>query len=105
MPDRQKAVTVKLYPEEIEALEVVAKLAGWEGKSTALREFMKIWIEAAVVVLEKKSATKGTWTMIKSVQRIQRQMRELEKNAEDHKNNTLLHHDIGTLKEVLTNFA
>lgn len=105
MPDRQKAVSVKLYPEEIEALEVVAKLAGWEGKSTALREFMKIWIEAAVVVIEKKSATQGTWTMIKSVQRIQKQMRQLEKNAEASKNDLLHKHDLGTLKEVLTNFA
>ena len=105
MPDRQKAVSVKLYPEEIQALEVVARLAGWEGKSTALREFMKIWIEAAVVVIEKKSATQGTWTMIKSVQRIQKQMRQLEKNAEASKSDLLHKHDLGTLKEVLTNFA
>ena len=101
MPDRQKSITVKLYPEEIEALEVVAKLAGWNGKSTALREFMKIWIEAAVVTIEKKSATKGTWQMIKSVQRIQHQMRELERNTEPDKLDLLHEHDLSVLKQAL----
>lgn len=101
MPDRQKSITVKLYPEEIEALEVVAKLAGWNGKSTALREFMKIWIEAAVVTIEKKSATKGTWQMIKSVQRIQQQMRELERNTEADKLDLLHEHDLSVLKQAL----
>lgn len=97
----QKSVTVKLYPEEIEALEVVAKLAGWNGKSSALREFMKIWIEAAVVVLDTKSPTKGTWQMIKSVQRIQKQMREIEVNAERAKGDLLHEHDVKVLREVL----
>lgn len=97
----QKSVTVKLYPEEIEALEVVAKLAGWNGKSSALREFMKIWIEAAVVVLDTKSATRGTWQMIKSVQRIQKQMRAIEVNAEKSKGDLLHDHDVGVLREVL----
>ena len=97
----QKSVTVKLYPEEIEALEVVAKLAGWNGKSSALREFMKIWIEAAVVVLDTKSATRGTWQMIKYVQRIQKQMRAIEVNAEKSKGDLLHDHDVGVLREVL----
>jgi hypothetical protein len=102
MADRQKSITVKLYPEEIEALDVVAKLAGWNHRSTALREFMKIWIEAAVVTIEKKSATKGTWQMIKSVQRIQQQMRELERGTEESEKGNLLHnHDVETLKEAL----
>jgi hypothetical protein len=101
MPDRQKSITVKLYPEEIQALEVVAKLAGWNGKSTALREFMKIWIEAAVVTIEKKSVTKGTWQMIKSVQRIQEQMREIERNTEAHKGDLLHEHDLSVLKQAL----
>ena len=98
----QKTVSVKLYRKEIEALEVIAKLAGWDGKSTALREFMKIWIEAAVVAIETDSATKGTWQMIKSIQRIQQQMRAIEKNMAKSKKENLLHeNDITTLKEVL----
>jgi hypothetical protein len=101
MPN-QRNVSVKLYYQEIEALEIVAKLAGWDGKSTALREFMKIWIEAAVVVIETGSATKGTWQMVKSVQRIQKQMRALEKNTERDKQENLLHQDnIQKLKAVL----
>jgi hypothetical protein len=99
---KQKSITVKLYPKEIEALEVVAKLAGWDGKSTALREFMKIWIEAAVVAIESKSATKGTWQMIKSVQRIQHQMRTIETKAEQSAQENVLHqHDLTLLKEAL----
>ena len=102
MAGNQKTVSVKLYPKEIEALEVIAKLAGWDGKSTALREFMKIWIEAAVVAIETDSATKGTWQMIKSIQRIQQQMRTIEKNLKKSKEENLLHqNDISTLKEVL----
>ena len=102
MAGNQKTVSVKLYPKEIEALEVIAKLAGWDGKSTALREFMKIWIEAAVVAIETDSATKGTWQMIKSIQRIQQQMRAIEKNMAKSKKENLLHeNDIATLKEVL----
>lgn len=95
-------VGVKMYPKEIEALEVIAKLAGWEYKSTALREFMKIWIEAAVIVLETKSPTKGTWQMIKSVQRIQKQMRTIEQEAERSSKENLLHqNEIEVLKEAL----
>ena len=102
MARQQKVVSVKLYPKEIEALEVVAKLAGWDGKSTALREFMKIWIEAAVVAIDSKSATKGTWQMVKSVQRIQHQMRQIEKKAEQSAKENMLHeHDLQVLKEAL----
>jgi hypothetical protein len=99
---KQIVVPVKLYPKERDALDVVAKLAGWNHRSTALREFMKIWIEAAVVTIEKKSATKGTWQMIKSVQRIQQQMRELERGTEESEKGNLLHdQDVEILKEAL----
>jgi hypothetical protein len=99
---KQKVVGVKMYPKEIEALDVIAKLAGWDHRSTALREFMKIWIECAVVTLEKKSVTQGTWQMIKSIQRVQHQIRELEKNGKQSEQDNLLHdHDIETLKEAL----
>lgn len=99
---KQKLVGVKMYPKEIEALDIISKLAGWEHRSTALREFMKIWIEAAVVAIESKSATKGTWQMIKSVQRIQHQMREIEKQTElSAKENLLYQQDLETLKQAL----
>ena len=99
---QQKMVGVKMYPKEIEALEVIAKLAGWDHKSTALREFMKIWIEGAVVVMDSGSATKGTWQMIKSVQRIQEQMRTIEQNAKASARDNMLHdHDVEVLKEAL----
>ena len=98
---KQKVVAVKLYPKEIEALDVISKLAGWDHRSTALREFMKIWLEAAVVAIETRSATKGTWQMIKSVQRIQNQMRAIEKNTEASKRDLLHEHDLGVIKEAL----
>tara|TARA_B100002019_G_C21026478_1_gene477430 strand:+ start:403 stop:729 length:327 start_codon:yes stop_codon:yes gene_type:complete len=99
---KQKVVPVKLYPKEIEALDVLSKLAGWDHRSTALREFMKIWIEAAVVTIDSNSATKGTWQMIKSVQRIQQQMRVLQKKAEESERDNMLHdHDLEVLKEAL----
>lgn len=102
MPKGQKSVTVKLYQEEIEALEVVAKLAGWDNKSTALREFMKIWIEAAVVAIETKSATRGTMKMIGSVQRIQQQMRVIEKKTSESRTGSILHqHDLDIMKGAL----
>ena len=98
----QKIVAVKMYPKEIEALDVVAKLAGWDHRSTALREFMKIWIEAAVVTIDSNSATKGTWQMIKSVQRIQHQMRVIQKKAEESERDNMLHeHDLEVMKEAL----
>ena len=83
MPQRgfQKTVTVKLYPEEIQALEVIAKLAGWDGKSTALREFMKIWIETAVIAIESKSTAKGSLQMLKSMIRINKQIDTIQKKA------------------------
>ena len=99
---KQIVVPVKLYPKERDALDVVAKLAGWDHRSTALREFMNIWSEAAVVAIDSKSATKGTWQMIKSVQRIQHQMREIEKKAEQSAKENVLHeHDLEILKEAL----
>lgn len=99
---KQKVVPVKLYPKQIEALDVIAGLAGWDHRSTALREFMKIWIEAAVVTIDSDSATKGTWQMIKSVQRIQSQMRVMQKKAKESKRDNMLHeHDLEVLKEAL----
>ena len=99
---KQKLVGVKMYPKEIEALDIISKLAGWDHRSTALREFMKIWIEAAVVAIDSKSATKGTWQMIKSVQRIQHQMRTIETKAEQSAQENVLHqHDLTLLKEAL----
>ena len=99
---KQKVVGVKMYPKEIEALDIISKMAGWDHRSTALREFMKIWIEAAVVTIDSNSATKGTWQMIKSVQRIQQQMRVLQKKAKESARDNMLHeHDLEVLKEAL----
>jgi hypothetical protein len=99
---KQIVVPVKLYPKERDALDVVAKLAGWDHRSTALREFMKIWIEAAVVTIDSNSATKGTWQMIKSVQRIQQQMRVIQKKTKESEVDNMLHdHDVEVLKEAL----
>ena len=97
----QKSVTCKMYPEEIEALEIVTKLAGWSGKSEALREFSKIWIEAAVVTLDTKSATRGTWQIVKSMQRLQEQMRQIEKNAKKEDTNLLREHDLEVLRKAI----
>lgn len=98
----QRPVSVKLYPEEIQALEVIAKLAGWDGKSTALREFMKIWVECAVIAIENKSVTKGSLQMLKSMIRINKQMDAIIKNSKDSKDSNLLHeHDLQILKGCL----
>ena len=102
MAGNQRNVSVKLYPQEIEALEVIAKLAGWDGKSTALREFMKIWVECAVVAIEKESATKSYMKLLKEMIRIHNQMETIQKNAKKSKEQNMLHdHDLGVLKEAL----
>tara|TARA_B100000035_G_C20848649_1_gene486422 strand:+ start:106 stop:414 length:309 start_codon:yes stop_codon:yes gene_type:complete len=77
----QKSVTVKLYPHEAKALEVLADLAGLDGKSGALREFMKSYIEAALVTIETRSPTRGTIKHIKNMQRFQQTMRSIQKNT------------------------
>ena len=100
MPN-QRNVSVKLYYKEIEALEVIAKLAGWDGKSTALREFMKIWIEAAVVTIDSNSATRGTLQIMKSMQRLQSQMRTIQKKTKEAETDLLREHDIQVLREAL----
>lgn len=100
---KQKMVGVKMYPMEIEATDIIARLTGWEHRSTALREFSKIWIEAALVTIDSGSATKGTWQMIKSVQRVHEQMRTIEKNMKASARDNMLHdHDIEVLREALT---
>lgn len=98
----QKNVTVRLYPEEIQALEVIAKLAGWDGKSTALREFMKIWVECAVIAIEKKSTAKSSMQMLKSMIRINKQLDTIAKKAKESKESNMLHeHDLELLKGCL----
>ena len=98
----QRPVSVKLYPEEIEALEVIAKLAGWDGKSTALREFMKIWVEVAIVTIEKDSSFKGTAHMLKSMIRLNKQIKTIQdKSKESKETNTLHEHDLAILKDSL----
>lgn len=102
MPRLQRPVSVKLYPEEIEALEVIAKLAGWDGKSTALREFMKIWVECAVIAIENESAPKGSFHMLKSMMRINKQIDTIQKKAKESKDTNMLHeHDLSVLKGCL----
>ena len=104
MPQRgfQKTVTVKLYPEEIQALEVIAKLAGLNGKSGALRESMKIWVECAVVAIENESTAKGSLQMLKSMMRINKQIDTIMNNAKESKDSNMLHeHDLSVLKGCL----
>lgn len=99
---KQKMVGVKMYPKEIEALDVIANLTGWNKRSTALREFSKIWIECAVIAIEKDSSIKAYAQLLKSMVRIQKQMEVIQKNAKDSKKNNLLHdHDVEVLKEAL----
>ena len=98
----QKNVTVRLYPEEIQALEVIAKLAGWDGKSTALREFMKIWVECAVIAIEKKSATKSSLHMLKSMIRINKTIDTIQRKTKESEESNMLHqHDLEILKGCL----
>ena len=103
MPQRgfQKTVTVKLYPREIEALEIIAKLAGWEGKSTALREFMKIWVEASLVAIEDQSTAKSSFQMFKGMLRINKQLDAIKNNARKSNKDLLHQHDLNVLKKVL----
>ena len=102
MPQYQRPVSVKLYPEEIEALEVIAKIAGWDGKSTALREFMKIWVEVAIVTIEKDSSFKGTAHMLKSMIRLNKQIKTIQdKSKESKETNTLHQHDLAILKDAM----
>lgn len=102
MPRLQRPVSVKLYQEEIEALEVIAKLAGWDGKSTALREFMKIWVEVAIVTIEKDSSFKGSAHMLKSMLRLNKQIKTIqEKSKESKQTNTLHEHDLAILKDAM----
>ena len=82
-------------------MEVVAKLAGWDGKSTALREFMKFWIEAAVVTIDTDSATKGTWQIIKSMQRLQKQMKTIQESVKDREKELLHEHEEQVLRDVV----
>lgn len=98
----QRPVSVKLYPEEIEALEVIAKLAGWDGKSTALREFMKIWVEVALITIENDSSFKGSAHMLKSMLRLNKQIKTIQEKAKESSKSNLLHeHDIELLKGCL----
>lgn len=99
----QKNISVRLYPEEIQALEVIAKLAGLNGKSGALREFMKIWVECAIIAIENESTTKGSLHMLKSMMRINKQIDAIQKNAKNFKKDNMLHeHDLDVLKKSLT---
>ena len=97
----QKNVTVRLYPEEIEALLVISRLAGWDGKSQALREFMKIWIECAIVAIEEQSTTKSSYQMLKGMLRINKQLEVIKTNSQKSKGDLLHEHDLATLKEAL----
>lgn len=101
-PQAQKIVPVRMYPKEIQALDVIAKLTGWNKRSTALREFMKIWVECGIIAIEKDSSIKAYAQLLKSMVRIQKQMEVIQKNAKDSKKNNLLHdHDVEVLKEAL----
>ena len=97
----QKNVTVRLYPEEIEALMVISRLAGWEGKSSALREFMKIWVECAIIAIEEQSTTKSSYQMLKGMLRVNKQLDVIKNNARKSKGDLLHKRDLAILKEAL----
>ena len=91
-----------MYPKEIQALDVIAKLTGWNKRSTALREFMKIWVECGIIAIEKDSSIKAYAQLLKSMVRIHKQMEVIQEKAKDSKKNNLLHdHDLEVLKEAL----
>ena len=98
---KQKLVGVKMYPKEIEALDIISKLAGWDHRSTALREFMKIWIECAIVAIEEKSTTKSSYQMLKGMMRVNKQLDTIKNNAQKSKGDLLHEHDLAILKEAL----
>ena len=95
----QKSVTVKLYPEEIEALNIITQMSGMKGKSEALREFMKIWVEVAIVVIESKSTLKGGMAWLKASKRLVEQMKAIQEGAENEK--LLEEHNLAVLKKSL----
>ena len=97
----QKVVSVKLYPAEIEALDVISKLSGLDGRSGCLREFMKSYIEAALVTIDSGSPTKGTIKHIKNMQRFQKTMRTIQKNSQVENGDLLRDHDIGVLRQAI----
>ena len=97
----QKVVSVKLYPAEIEALDVISKLSGLDGRSGCLREFMKSYIEAALVTIDSGSPTKGLIKHVKNMQRFQKTLRTIEKNTQPQQGDLLLNHDIGILREAI----
>ena len=98
---KQKVVGVKMYPKEIEALDIISKMAGWDHRSTALREFMKIWVECGIIAIEQESSIKAYTQLLKSMVRI-RQMETIQKKAKESKRDNMLHqHDLQILKEAL----
>tara|TARA_A100001035_G_scaffold11790_1_gene8256 strand:+ start:205 stop:540 length:336 start_codon:yes stop_codon:yes gene_type:complete len=98
----QKVVGVKLYPIEIQALEVIADLAGWDHKSTALREFMKIWVECAIIAIEEKKSHKAMLQMLKSMHRVNKQIDTISKNAKKSREEDMLFEsNLEVLKEAL----
>lgn len=99
---KQKVVAVKLYPKEIEALDIISKLAGWDHRSTALREFMKIWVECGIIAIEKESSLKAYTQLLKSMVRINKQLDTIQKKAKQSKRDNMFHeHDLQVLKEAL----
>ena len=99
---KQKVVGVKMYPKEIEALDIISKMAGWDHRSTALREFMKIWVECGIIAIEQESSIKAYTQLLKSMVRINRQMETIQKKAKESKRDNMLHqHDLQILKEAL----
>ena len=100
--DPQYSITCKLTRREINGLDLIALLAGWRGRSTALREFMKIWVEVALVTMETDSSAKGTWAFIKQVKRLHDQMKVVKENAKKHKEGSLISdHDMQVLRDCL----
>ena len=99
MGPHQKSVVTKLYPEEIEALNIISQMSGMKGKSEALREFMKIWVEVAIVVIESKSTLKGGMAWLKASKRLVDQMKAIQEGAENEK--LLEEHNLAVLKKSL----
>ena len=97
----QKSVVCKLYPREIEALEHISELGGFNGKSSALREMMLVWIEAAVVVIETKSTAKGVWQIIRSMKKLNSRMKILQNNVAEREAKLTDQHNEEVLRMVL----
>ena len=82
-------ITIRMTQQELDALDHLVKIGGFQDNADAMREFMYIFTEAVIVTFETEKAWKGVWQVMKGMKRLNERFAKVYAQADEYKKQDL----------------